>query len=106
MPKKKRTRKDKIQADIKRQSTPSLAHPTRPVAVTREAKEPEKTKQTSGSFSLPQRYTDQIKTHPTTASAKISTSAYGYLQGDLLKTTVLTFSIIGAELLIYFMMMK
>lgn len=111
MPKKKRTRQDKIQADLKRQSRPSLAHPTRSAAVSREAKEPvNKTEETKGTFSLPEKYTASSprKSTPTMKArpAEINTAAYSYIRGDLLKTTVLTISIIGAELLIYFTMMR
>lgn len=111
MPKKKRTRKDKIQADLKRQSSPSLAHPTRSAAVSREAKDPvNKTEESKGTFSLPEKYASaSTKSSKSTIKARpveINTAAYSYISGDLLKTTVLSIAIIGAELLIYFTMMK
>lgn len=108
MPKKKRTRKEKIQADVKHQTSPSLAHPTRSAAVSREAKEPvEKTEETNGTISLPQKYAAAPSRKSTTQRpAEINTSAYSYIRGDLLKTTVLTILIIGAEIIIYFTWLK
>lgn len=111
MPKKKRTREDKIQADKRRQSATQTVHLNKKAAVTREVEnKPEAPAATSSTFSLPKEYGNaKSKTAApasTTQTVAINTSAYNYLRGDLLKTTFLTTAIIAAELIIYFFMMK
>jgi hypothetical protein len=109
MPKKKRTKKDKIQTDQRRQTSPSLGH-TAKAAVTREVeKTPSVGEQTSGTFSLSKEYSGPTKRKTpmqTAQTVAISTSAYSYLRSDLLKTTILTSAIVIAELVIYFFIMK
>lgn len=111
MPKKKRTRKDKIQADIKRQSPSKLAHPNKPsVSISRETTEVNKVEETAiGTFSLPKGYqkpSQKPVSIQTPQDVTISTNAYSYLRGDLLKTLFITTVIIAVELLIYFNLMK
>jgi hypothetical protein len=109
MPKKKRTRKDKIQTDLKRQSPTALSRSQSPAAVTREVEHrTEDAKPTTTTFSLPEKYQSKTKV-PTARQAQtvaINTSSYNYLRGDLLKTFVITTLIIGAELFIYLFIMK
>lgn len=109
MPKKKRTRKDKIQTDIKRQSPSALSRSQSTAAETREIAEEKQTVETTQStFALPEKYQTKRKATPTIAAktVAINTNSYGYLRGDLVKTFVLTTLIIGVELFIYFFMMK
>lgn len=88
MPKKKKTLKHKLQTDKRRQET----------TVGQESVQSE-----TGTFSLPQSYvakkeSPRKKITPTTQT--ISTHEYAYLGRDLLKTTLLTGSIICIEILI------
>jgi hypothetical protein len=109
MPKKKRTKKDKIQSDMRRQSSPALGHSSK-AAVTREVENTSSpSNNTSATFSLNEFGSQTKKKASTPAPAKtvaINTGAYSYLQGDLLKTTILTSAIVAAELFIYFFIMK
>ncbi len=106
MPKKKRTRKQKIQT--------SQRHVDHDVAVTNEPlqqdnqESPRQENAVSGvSFSLPTSYTHkkQPSTIPTThtTTATITTNDYGYLRKDLLKTGLLTVAIVVTECLIRFL---
>ncbi len=109
MPKKKRTRQQKIQTDVKRQSPSPRTHVTSSAAVTREVKESRnEASEALGTFSLPQKYLQQAATatHVPPKAVAITTSEYGYLRGDLLKTTLLTFGIIALELVIHFFVMN
>lgn len=109
MPKKKRTRKDKIQTDTKRQSPSALSRSQSTAAETREiAEEKNPVEPTQNTFALPEKYQTKRKSIPTSTSqtVAINTNSYGYLRGDLVKTFVLTILIIGVELFIYFFMMK
>lgn len=113
MPKKKRTRKDKIQTDVRRQTTSATDLPKKSVSTTRENKEQSKQAEPSiGTFSLPQEYTKDssekapVKKVQQVKTATIDTSSYSYLRGDLLKTSFLTLTIVGAELFVYFFIMK
>jgi hypothetical protein len=113
MPKKKRTRKDKIHTDVRRQSTSSADFPKKSVSTTRENDEQSKQAEPSiGTFSLPQEYTQNapkktaVRANQTIKTVAVDTSSYSYLRGDLLKTTFLTLTIVGAELFVYFFIMK
>ena len=112
MPKKKRTRKDKIQTDVRRQTTSATDLPKKSASTTRENKEQTKQAEPSiGTFSLPHEYTKDSKKAPVKSvqpikTATIDTSSYSYLRGDLLKTSFLTLTIVGAELFVYFFIMK
>ncbi len=107
MPKKKRTRQQKLQTDAKRQSTPRT-HVNASAAVTREVKEPRSKETPSGTFSLPEKYIEQVATatHIPPKTVTIATAEYGYLRGDLLKTTLLTFGIVAIELIVHFFVMN
>jgi hypothetical protein len=112
MPKKKRTRKDKIQADQRRQTFPLPDRSGSAATVTSETEATPKAENASmNTFSLPTAYTSSKKktvehTAATTKTSAIQTSTYSYLRGDLMKTLFLTGSIIAVELCVYFFMMK
>lgn len=76
MAKKQKTREQKIQSDIRRQSHYTYTPGTAEVKT-----------------SVPTHVPSSVK-----MSHTVSTSGYGYLTGDLLKTTILTASIILIEL--------
>lgn len=98
MPKKRKTRKQKISLDQKRQTV----HEITPSVTTPQKIETQKTEQetmTSGvTFALP------ITTHETqrqkVEAVTVSSNEYGYLGNDLMRTALLTSAIIFAELLI------
>lgn len=106
MPKKRKTRKEKIQREHKRQVTQDVApsispSPTEHVHSTQEAAMPQMT------FSLPETPETQQKApiHTKPAAPKpvvtaISTDEYDYLGKDLVRTALLTGAIVFAELLI------
>ena len=106
MPKKKKTREQKIQADMRRQSPVSKPQ----VRVSDQQKQTTPTEVTpqiqQATFSLSKEYTPRH--HPGTPkdlvqeSQAIHTNSYKYLAPDLIKTVFLTSSIIVAELLIKF----
>lgn len=91
MPKKKRTRKEKLQSDMRRQ-TPRATVP-----------QPQETIATT--YSVSEMLTPSPKvTSPESIMKQqtIITSDYAYLNRDLLKTTLLTGTIVALELFIYF----
>lgn len=113
MAKKKRTRKDKIQTDLRRDTSPVATKSRSTVAKSSpRTTKPEAAEQAGNTFSLPQEYVAKIGreavaeavSSPQTVS--INTSAYKYLRGDLFKTLTLTTLIITAELFIFFFWMK
>lgn len=88
MPKKKKTLKHKLQTDKRRQET----------AVSSETMQRD-----TATFSLPQSYIKKAPASSPRLADKptvITTHAYNYLGRDLLKTTLLTGSIIVIEILI------
>lgn len=107
MPKKKRTRKQKIQADQKRQvsyhktsepSSQKAPSPSIPTNAPAEESQPV-------SFSLPTSLNNtpstNTKLHTTSEVTNvITTSEYTYLRKDLVKTALLTGTIVFVELLI------
>ncbi|SRR6266568_632666 len=103
MPKKRKTRKEKILLDNKRQVVQEPA----PSVVSSSKKQTPRTEQETEkieTFSLPTAM-DKIHTAPEKAkqsiqSITISTNEYGYLATDLMKTALLTGAIVFAELLI------
>ncbi len=107
MPKKKRTRQQKIQADVKREPTPR-SHVNVKSAVTREVKEQRAEAVSSGTFSLPEQFIKQAATatHVPPKTVTIATAEYSYLRGDLLKTTFLTLGIVVIQLVIHFFVMN
>jgi hypothetical protein len=109
MPKKKKTRKQKMQTDQRRQMTqqlsPSQASVQTPVHADNEPQEA--TESHAGTFSLPKSFTftSAKKTQAVAAPQQrtaIITNEYHYIGTDLLKTVLLTASIIIAELVIRF----
>jgi hypothetical protein len=104
MPKKRKTRKEKIHKDIMRQevheTTPSVSssqndHQEQPVQETTPA---------AMTFSLPTVHSDGNHTQPARTqkitNVAISTEEYNYLGNDLSKTALLSSAIVIAELLI------
>ncbi len=112
MPKKKKTRKQKLQADARRQMIPSVSSSSTPVLPAQEPTQPQETNERSEStFSLPKSYTTKSpptkklheeKIHTSTQTVSIATHGYQYLAHDLRKTAFLTSAIVVAELLIRF----
>ena len=108
MPKKKKTREQKIQSERRRQtpvSTPQLRATEQSVPKADTAEPTPQIQQAT--FSLPKEYI--VKKHPGIPKGltqeethAISTRSYKYLGPDLLKTLSLTGFIIVAELLIKF----
>ncbi|HEX8931900.1 MAG TPA: hypothetical protein VF810_01970 [Patescibacteria group bacterium] len=80
MPKKKKTREQKILADHRRETATASLYSIVPNSLTYQSKNPEPVKKT----------------------VAINTSAYSYLQTDLTKTALLTIAIIAIELIIRF----
>ena len=103
MPKTRKTRKQKMQHDQKKVTV----HDMTPSGISSPKTETPVTKQTSestGTYSLP---TAETKPQTTTTKAKditpvvtVSSSEYGYLSNDLMRTALLTGAIVFAELLI------
>lgn len=113
MAKKKRTRKDKMQTDLRREASTTSSTKRRTVAKSsRQTAKPKAAEQAGNTFSLPQEYVANIGREAaleavgTPQNVSINTSAYRYLRGDLLKTMTLTTLIIASELFIYFFWMK
>lgn len=100
MPKKRKTRKQKILTDHKKQVVSEMTLP----ATSAPMQSTEKIKQesiTTGTFTLPT--ITEHKPHTTKNQPIIvSISEYGYLPTDLLRTAVLSGAIIITELLIRF----
>jgi hypothetical protein len=105
MPKRRKTRKDKMLLDQKRQtvheSTPSVV--SSPQTETHQQKE-ESVATGSMTFSLPetQHKTSEVAQKPkaVTETITVSTNEYGYLSNDLMRTALLTGAIVFAELVI------
>ncbi|MBA3723901.1 MAG: hypothetical protein H0W89_03320 [Candidatus Levybacteria bacterium] len=114
MPKQKKTLKQKMQTDVRRQASPSLSRHSETAPISRETKTPNPVEQAPiGTFSLPTPYTKkQTKlraiphAHSPVSSAAINTNDYAYLRGDLLKTVIITSAIIIIETLVYFLILK
>lgn len=115
MPKQKKTRKQKMQTDVRRQSSPSLSRHSESAPISRETKTPDPVDQAPvGTFSLPTTYTAKEQTklsnkplsHSPANTKAINTNAYSYLRGDLLKTTIITSAIIITESLIFFLLLN
>ena len=104
MPKKRKTRKEKLQHDQKRQPV----HSETKSIISSPKKETQQQKQeaqTSGmTFSLPAKQQEAPKVTPPTKQSStpisISHSEYGYLSNDLMRTALLTGAIVFAELFI------
>jgi hypothetical protein len=101
MPKKKKTLKQKMQADQRRDVTKSVttSHEPSPSTAANPA--------ASGvSFSIPAAHTkkhnERPVAQPRTTAIAIDTNEYTYLSKDLIKTSVLSLLIVVAELAIKF----
>lgn len=105
MPKLKKTRKQKMKTDQRRQVSSSMTTPSKSV----EKATPEKTQQTperqSGTYSLSDSFSVKTKAsakQPIHQERAVSTNEYKYLRGDLWKTIFLTSAIVVTELVIRF----
>jgi hypothetical protein len=103
MPKKRKTRKEKMLKDQKRQVVHETPHPV----ISSEKKETQKEQQTTSqniTFSLSTANTTvqsaPKKTKPATTATVISTDEYGYLGVDLLKTAIVTSAVVITEIVI------
>jgi hypothetical protein len=103
MPKKRKTRKEKILHDQKEKTVHQVAPPV--VSSPKNVAHPQaETTVTSATFSLPitkekiSAKPEKIKETPQTIT--IATNDYGYLSTDLMRTALLTGAIVFAELLI------
>ena len=110
MPKKKKTRKQKILTE-QRQNLKyhDLSSSSEMVSHEKKSVKTPAQEDTSGSFSvsLPQSYAavnHKESFVKTAGAATINTSEYGYLKKDLVKTAILTVLILVAEMLIHFFM--
>ena len=92
MPKKKKTRKQKEQSDVRRQSEPVVSFHT-PAFKTQQHVRKEQDDSSTPLTSSP------IKS---SAAYRVSTTDYHYLSGDLRKTLIITAVIIGLEVLLKF----
>jgi hypothetical protein len=103
MPKKRKTKKQKILHDNKRQTVPEVVSPL-PSSSQKETQESAQQTVTPATFSLPvaseKPHTAPEKAKTTTPAVTVSTTEYGYLSTDLMKTALLTGAIVFAELLI------
>lgn len=106
MPKKQKTRKQKLQADQRKKlsvSTPAVTKAVKSRKQIPVTSSEEKTPRDS--YTLP---TTSAQIHPAESNAvplqatAIKTKGYDYLKADLRKTTVVTSTIVLALLLIYF----
>jgi len=103
MPKKRKTKKEKMHLDQKKQTVQKVTEPvaSSPKSETQERQESSTTGMT---FSLPEtqqkitQTSQKEKSSPQTIS--ISTNEYGYLSNDLMRTALLTGAIVFAELVI------
>lgn len=97
MPKKRKTRKQKISLEQKRQEVHETVSP-----VDSSTPSSHQTIATTEAFSLPTNYHQSTQKERTTVAqpTTISTGEYGYLGKDLMKSAVLSGSIVIAELLI------
>ena len=106
MPKKKRTRKQKIQTS-QRHVDHAVMTTNEPLQTSNQESPRQGSVGSHVSFSLPTSYTHakNAATIPTThvATAAITTNDYGYLGKDLLKTGLLTVAIVATECLIRFL---
>lgn len=108
MPKKKRTRKQKIQTDQKHIHHSVMAPPEPSQRGDSPSKQQKHITTTSGvSFSLPESYANKHTSQKATPSSQqttiaIATNEYDYLGKDLRKTVLLTITIVIIEFLIRF----
>ena len=107
MPKKRKTRQEKIQIDNKKHVNNEVITSSSSSQNIHTAEKPARdtSASTPMTFSLPVSHTEiQEIAHSTkiqkNLSVSIATEEYGYLKGDLLKTALLTGAIVFAELLI------
>jgi hypothetical protein len=105
MPKKRKTLKQKINKDLKRHVGPEITPPalSTPMQVTQVIKQETIT---TGTFTLPT-LTDKQSSLSNSAkqgieAVTVSTSEYGYLPTDLLRTAVISGAIIITEIFIRF----
>jgi hypothetical protein len=103
MPKKRKTKKEKLQKDHKRQ----VVHQAQPSVISSEqlGKHTDQQIPTQGmTFSIPTSNTEvqsaPRKTKPTQTTTVISTEEYGYLGVDLLKTAIVTCAVVITEVII------
>lgn len=106
MPKKKRTRKQKIQTS-QRHVDHDVMTTTEPLQANSQESTKQENAATGVSFSLPTSYHHKqaspiSSTHTATAAA-ITTNDYGYLRKDLLKTGIVTAVIVTMECLMLFL---
>ncbi len=103
MPKKRKTKKQKILLDNKRQVVQEPA-PSVVSSSKNETPQTEQETEKTETFSLPivmdKTHTIPEKAKQSPLAVTISTNEYGYLATDLMKTTLLTGAIVFAELLI------
>ncbi|HSX09105.1 MAG TPA: hypothetical protein VLF93_03055 [Candidatus Saccharimonadales bacterium] len=101
MPKKRKTRKQKILSEQKRVTVHEVTPSTESHSVSTHDHH-ESTAVHGTTFSLPTNYTQTHKTPEKKSSetAAISTNDYGYLGNDLIRTALLSGAIVIAELLI------
>jgi hypothetical protein len=103
MPKTRKTRKQKIQHDQKKPAVHDMT-PSEVSSSRSQAHQTEQTPVATETYSLP---TNETKTPTATVKAKetplkvtVSTTEYGYLSNDLMRTALLTGAIVFAELVI------
>ena len=103
MPKTRKTRKQKMQRDQKRPTVHDMTPPEVSSSRT-QTHQAEQTPVATETYSLS---TNETKTPTVTAKAKetaskvtVSTTEYGYLSNDLMRTALLTGAIVLAELVI------
>jgi len=106
MPKKRKTRKQKILLDTKRH----MVSETPSVSSSQKKETPQKKQNTimpGATFSLSTVATDKLsspkKTSTNTSSVIISTQEYTYLGNDMIKTAIVTGAIVIAEIVIRFL---
>lgn len=103
MPKKKRTRKQKLQSDVRKVTT--VSSETVITTPKRSEKKKEETKQESSSgtsYSLSAKAAEKKISQPKSTKTTVLTSGYGYLVADLRKTLILTGAIVLVQLALYF----
>ena len=104
MPKKRKTRKEKILNDKKSRVVPESTSPIASSPQNETQQQKQEPVSAGMTFSLPQikNETSKVpqKTKQSSGTITVSTSDYGYLSNDLMRTALLTGAIVFAELII------
>lgn len=105
MPKLKKTRKQKMKTDQRRQVSTSMASPSKSVEKAAPERAQQAPERRDGTYSLSDSFAVKTKASTKQTLQKettVDTNEYKYLRGDLWKTLFLTSAIVVTELVIRF----